>query len=340
MTSAQEQQQQMTPEEQAGAWCARLAFRGLSPDEQAEFDHWIMANPSHGELFDHALIAWRGLSAIADSPEIIAQRVNALDALRRANGKRWSTKLTINWQWALGLAAALVLIVLTFTLRPDAQPDLYATGVGERRTITLEDGSRLSLDANTKVSVLYKQDQRALTLLNGRAKFDVAKNSARPFTVTAGGRTTIATGTAFSVELLGRKLRVVLYEGRVNVVKGKQRSSNEAIGLMPGEQLVTDVSPTALPTVGRVDIASSLAWENGQLNFADEPLASAVEQLNRYSGTRIVVGDLRASAIRINGVFNAGDSRAFLDAITQIYPVRAVANDAETVILSKNHKLK
>ncbi|MEJ2459662.1 MAG: FecR domain-containing protein [Novosphingobium sp.] len=311
----------MTPEEQAGAWCVRLASGGLSPAEQAEFDDWMVEDPSHDELFDRALIAWRGISAIADSPEVIARRANALEALRRANRKRWSGKLVIGWQWGLGLAAAVVLAVFTFSSTSNVKPDLYATGVGERRIITLADGSRVSLDADTKVSVLYGKKQRALTLLNGRAKFEVAKNPDRPFTVTAGGRTTVATGTAFSVELLRRTLHVVLYEGRVNVIRAKPHSSDGTVGLVPGEELVTDVSPTAVPTVSPVDTTGSLAWENGQLNFVDEPLASAVEQLNRYSPVRIVVGDARASAIRINGVFNAGDSQAFLDAITQAYPI-------------------
>jgi transmembrane sensor len=325
----------MTPEEQAGAWCVRLALEDMSAAEQAEFDHWMTSSPSHSELFDHALIAWRGLSEIAENPEIIAQRADALDALRRANRKRWSRKLVMRWQWGLGLAAAVILIVFTFASTSDIKPDLYATNVGERRIVVLADGSRMLLDANSSVSVLYKKDQRALTLLNGRAKFEVAKNPASPFTVTAGGRTTVATGTAFSVELLGRKLHVVLYEGRVDVIKSKQSLSNGAIRLMPGEELVTDVSPTAVPTVGRVDIAGSLAWENGQLNFVDEPLASAVEQLNRYSRARIVVGDARASAIRINGVFNAGDSNAFLEALTQVHPVQSVNNGTEKVILLK-----
>lgn len=326
----------MTPEEQAGAWCARLSLGELSSADRAAFDRWIASTPSHSELFDRALQAWQGLSTIAESPEIIAQRADALDALRSANRKRWSRQLAMGWQWGVGLAAAVVLIVFTFASTADIKPDLYETGLGERRTVVLADGSRLSLDAKSRVSVLYRPDSRELVLLDGRAKFEVAKNPDRPFTVAAGGRTTLATGTAFSVETVGRTLRVVLYEGRVNVIKTDPRSPDGTIGLVPGEELVTDISQAASPSVGRVDALASLAWESGQLNFVEEPLASAVEQLNRYSRVRIVVADARASNIRVSGVFNAGDDRAFIDALTQVYPVRAVSLGSETVIMSKN----
>lgn len=350
MKAAPAQDERLTPEEQAGAWCARLATGNLPSTQQAEFDTWLTSDPVHVELFDQAVVAWHRLSAIAESPEIIAHRADALDALRRVNCERWSRNLAKRWCWGLGLAASVILIVLTFLPTTSATPDIYATTVGERRIITLADGSRLSLDANTRVSVLYKKDRRALTLLNGRAKFEVTKNADRPFTVMAGGRTTIATGTAFSVELLSRRLHVVLYDGRVEVMKGilssadtPARTGPSHIGglvLVPGDELVTDLSPSAVPTVGRADLVGSLAWENGQLNFVDEPLASAVEQFNRYSRTRITVGDDRASAVRVNGVFNAGESKAFLDAVTKIYRLQAVASGAEIVVTSRNQKMK
>lgn len=337
MRSVATQDQEMTPEEQAGAWCARLAVGELPFAEQAEFDRWIQSDSYHGKLLDQALSAWQGLTEIANRPEIIAQRADALEALRCANRSRWSRNLAKRWQWGLGWAAvaAVVLAVFSFGLPSDPEPRLYATSVGERRIITLDDGSRLSLDADTRLSVLYDERRRALTLHSGRAKFEVAKSARRPFTVTAGGRTTVATGTSFSVELLARKLRVVLYEGRVNVVMVKPGSSSGTIALVPGEELVTDISRTAVPTVAAADVAGSQAWESGQLNFVDEPLASAVEQFNRYSSRKIVVGDDAVAAIRINGVFNPGDSSAFVDAIEQVYPVHSINNGDETVVLLK-----
>lgn len=330
-----------TIEEQAIIWCTRLASGHLASAEQAEFDEWLSADSAHGEIFDRAQIVWRGLSAIADSPEIIVQRANALDALRLANRRRWTHKIRVNWQWAAALAASVVMVLSVFLwsnfpMSPHAEPEVFATNAGEQQIITLTDGSRLMLDAETKVTVLYEDDQRVLTLQEGRAKFDVEKDPKRPFSVTAGGRTTVATGTSFSVELLRRDLQVVLFEGQVKVSKAGSPSSSQSFTLAPGEKLVTDISPSALPRIEQADIPGAHAWESGQLVFIDEPLVSALEQVNRYSRTKIEIGDARASEVKVSGVFNAGDSRAFLDAITEAYALKMTSDSGRVTIVSKN----
>src|SRR3546814_16920388 len=85
----------------------------------------------------------------------------------------------------------------------------------------LDDDSRLSLDANTRVRVKYSRAGRQLWLEEGRARFEVAKDPLRPFSVAAAGKIVVATGTEFSVELLGREPPVILYEGHVAVLNGR-----------------------------------------------------------------------------------------------------------------------
>src|SRR6185437_6217178 len=78
--------------EQGGEWCVRLSTGSLSPDEQASFDKWMADDPLNREAFDQALTVWQGLHEIGDSPELISRRADALDALRRANRRRWSRR--------------------------------------------------------------------------------------------------------------------------------------------------------------------------------------------------------------------------------------------------------
>src|SRR3546814_14429474 len=109
--------------------------------------------------------------------------------------------------------AASVMLAFTvglvwFSMRPTA----YATEIGERQLAVLEDGSQVSLDAATKVNVRMKEAGRQVELLAGRAKFDVAKDPQRPFTVAAGDKLVVAVGTSFSVELIDGQVRVILYE--------------------------------------------------------------------------------------------------------------------------------
>lgn len=335
-----------TREEEAGKWCVRLAAGTLSPDEQTAFDRWMAEEPANPAAFDQALTVWQALNAVSDTPEIISMRADALDVLRRANQRRWSRRIggRGGWQGSLALAASIVLMVMggIWLLSPGAER--YSTAVGERRAFLLADGSRLSLDAQTRVAVEYEKDHRRLTLLAGRAKFDVAKDATRPFTVTAGDRTVIATGTAFSVELLDRQVHVIVYEGHVAVVRGtvpapamllriKAQPDKVATGLAPGAELIADLALPAPPQVVQADVGRSLAWEGGQLDFVDEPLGTAVERLNRYTTDKIVVADARTAAIPVNGVFNAGDPAAFVEAVSIAYGIRA-RREHEDMILS------
>lgn len=331
--------------EAAGAWCIRMAGAPLEPAEQADFDAWLAADAAHPPAFERALAVWGGLHAMEADAEVIAMRAEALEAMRDANAQRWARRPPRRaWHLAMATAACL-LLALTIALWPGRSgPVEYATGLGERRTFMLEDGSRLSLDAETRVAVDLADDRRMLHLLAGRTKFDVEKDAARPFTVTAGGRTVVATGTAFSVELLGDKLHVILYEGSVAVVRGEPPSASrllalkrspgkDAIALVPGRELVATVKAPVAPTIVEADVARSLAWEGGQLSFVDEPLGAVAERLNRYSRAKISIGDARAAAIEINGVFNAGDTNAFLDAAQMAYPLE-VRREGGTVILA------
>jgi transmembrane sensor len=185
-------------------------------------------------------------------------------------------------------------------------------------------------------------------LEQGRARFWVAKDALRPFTVRADGRVVVATGTQFSVERIGGQVRVILYEGKVAVLAersggrppepvrvGPGRAPAEQL-LKPGGELVltpnttTVAAPTAQLTPA--DLGRSLAWEGGQLVFSDEPLARAVERVNRYAEHPVVLADSAAGGVLVNGVFTADDTTAFVEGVTEAYPLDARESQGATVI--------
>ncbi len=226
------------------------------------------------------------------------------------------------------------------------QPQPYRTGVGERRVVALADGSKISLDAATEVDVRYRKDRRELRLVQGRAKFSVARDPTRPFSVAAADKVVVATGTEFSVEKLGDDVHVILYEGHVAVLSRaapdrpaaplrlKTGASTADQVLTPGRELVARVdAPVA--DVAPTDVARSVSWEAGQIVFDDEPLTSAVERINRYADQPVEVADAAAGRLRVNGVFTAGDTRAFIEGAVGILPLKAQTVDGRTVLASK-----
>lgn len=335
-----------TMEESASAWCFRLAEGKLSDAEQKDFERWLEADPAHRAAFDAAVSIWRAMEEVSLSPGLIDLRQAALASFRKANRTRWRDKY--RRRTLLGLIAATVVAALIGAgLWAWMQPDIYRTGVGERRVIMLSDGSKISLDAQTEVDVDYTRDKRTLRLVHGRAKFDVAKNPLRPFTVAAADKIVVATGTAFSVETLGNTVRVILYEGHVTVLSDRGAPTDDAPvlfkaksvtadnALSPGRELIAhNAELTAM--VVKVDPVRTLAWEGGQLVFADEPLATAVERVNRYSDKKILIADPKAAALLVNGVFTAGGTAAFVEGMTGVLPLKTETRDGQ-IVLSSAH---
>jgi transmembrane sensor len=324
--------------EAASLWCLRLSEAALSAHDQDAFEGWILEDVRNREAFEAISLLWQGMDAKADTPELIRMRADALDALGKNNRRRWSFP---HWSsrgpghryWlGLAVAATLLLLVTTGLGLFGRAGERYETGIGERRVVALSDGSRVSLDAATRVDVDYGEDGRTLKLVRGRAKFDVAHDASRPFTVSAGDRVVIATGTSFSVELLQRQMRVILYQGKVAVLDGKPASNARELrlaggggaadhALKPGSELVAyEDRPEA--EILAADIDRSLSWESGQLNFRDEPLAAAVERMNRYSDRRLVVEDPESRALLVDGVFSAGDAESFAEGVAAVLPLR------------------
>lgn len=337
-------------DEQASDWCCRLAEGQLTFEEEEEFEAWLIADPANQVALERMVSVWQGVGAIANAPPLIGERANALEAMRQAHVRRQRLSLLRRWQRPIAMAAGLaaLLVAALFFLLDDSQR--YETGTGERRFVALSDGSTLSLDAASAVAVDYDDNRRALTLLAGRAKFDVAKDPLRPFTVTAGDKMVVATGTAFSVELLRREMRVILYEGAIAVVKPSQGPAPPAPvrlaaaptgapppladqALKPGSELVSELGAETAE-VAPADVERSLSWEGGRLSFIDEPLAKAVERVNRYARQHIAI-DPAIGDLRINGVFDAGNSESFIDGVAALHDLQ-VRPQGDTLLLTRH----
>ncbi|WP_447752234.1 FecR family protein [Sphingopyxis fribergensis] len=348
MTHAANDEVSLALEERAAEWCWRIADGMLSEPEREAFDAWIRADGRHQKAFDEMVTAWEGTDAIAEMPGFLSLRAKALtmmETAREGSGKRpgpWSGRRN---RPLAAVAAMLLMMIVGGLWYLVSGPDLYRTGIGERQVVRLDDGSTISLDASSEVAVSYSADKRALTLNRGRAKFTVAKDPLRPFVVAAGQRSVVATGTAFSVELLKGQMRVLLYEGHVAVLppprSGRSPASVEAsegrsIGnqLVPGQELVANLA-SGSATIMPVDTERSLSWEGGRLIFVDEPLASAVERVNRYSDIPIIIGDAAAGRQLVNGVFDAGDTRSFVAGVTALFPIAERRQNGGTLLVSK-----
>ena len=311
---------------QAAVWRVRLAENDL--EGCPELSAWLAGDPRNMNAWKHVQDDWSLFAEHASSPELLELRSRALTHAREAGQGRWVRSRRFAIAHRLAIAAGILILAVGGLFAWMRQPDVYTTGAGERRVVTLADGSQVALDSRSEVSVQYSSHARELTLTKGQARFDVAHDIERPFSVTADGHKVIATGTSFNVDLFGPSLLVTLIEGRVVVSStpqlvdpGKVDTSLARITLDVGEQVV--FTPRAPPKVARVNLGQASAWENGEVMSDNDSLASIVERINRYAQHPVVIGDDQTAELRISGVFHTGDVEGFVNTIAAYLPVRA-----------------
>lgn len=311
----------------AAAWKLRIdewPATGMSP----EFQDWVQ-DARNLRAFEAVEKSWVDIEEFAASEELLEMRRAALNRIS-SRRQRWAP-------WT-DLARKVAAVLLVATLGGGAiyfhltEPTLYATAINEQRQIQLPDGSRIHLDSGSWLRVKYTKTARAVVLDRGRARFDVAHDRTRPFSVTAGAQTVVAVGTAFDVERLSSAVLVTMIQGRV-IVKGlssNPQGRETAVPLSAGQELVAGLRR---PFVTRpADLANATAWETGHLVFKGAPLSEAVERVNRYAQHPITV-DPSAASIRVSGIFKAGDANAFVSAVTSYLPVQAAGNTGSDLTL-------
>jgi transmembrane sensor len=338
--------------EEASAWQVYFESSGL--DTSSEFVAWLNESPLNATAWQQVRGSWSLLDEHETSDAGMELRRLALAdaaAARAANEHRWWSSIDSGRRI---VAAALVLMVVgALTTWGLTRPETYRTAMGERRIVTLSDDSRVTLDSNSEVQVRYSKERRKLVLSHGQARFDVAHDTSRPFSVQARGQQVIALGTSFNIDTLGPELRVTLLEGRVvvapesaqvDVASLRDRIINSGtiitsgsaplVQLAAGEQLA--VRAGATPEVAPASASHVSAWESGHLVFDDESLASVIERMSHYSSQRLLIADPRIADLRITGFFNAGDTAGFISTITEYLPV--IASITADGAIALNHR--
>lgn len=217
--------------------------------------------------------------------------------------------------------------VLLWNQRPVA----YQTAVGERRTITLPDGSRVTLNTNTRLAARFGGGRREVVLEAGEALFAVVHRDGAPFDVLSQGGRVRVTGTRFNVYRQANVTQVDLLEGGVTAGPAED-GSKAAVQLAPGQAV--RLSPSGRP--GPIFVAQAARiddWNNGRISFVGASLTEAVAEMNRYSRTPLRIATPSLGRLQVDGVFEAGDTAAFARAVGRLHKV-SVRTDGRSWTLS------
>ena len=313
---------------QAADWVVRLQTADLTEDQALAFDGWLSASDENARAYDAALGVMFEVEASAPR---IAFDLRRLPVPRPANSRR-------GWIAAGGMAAAatVALAILPVSLLgPRAQT--YTTAKGERRTVILDDGSKVDLNAGTRLTVTLARHERRVSMPEGEAVFDVASDHSRPFLIAAGDRTVRVVGTRFDVRRREGQLSVTVDRGVVEVRPGED-ARGRAFRLHPGQRL-DHTQGAADARVRAVQPADVYAWRTGRLIYRDQPLGDVVADLNQQYARQISLDDPALAATRFSGVLVLDDQDAVIRRLALLAPLRALPS-ARGVTLGRSDAVK
>lgn len=318
----------------ARQWFARLLAPDCSDAERADFDRWRAADPAHEAAYREVDDVWQRSAGLRDDPAIAEALHEAMQPAAAARPRR-------PWRPALAIAATLILAVAAsfmYLNAPQETPAVrYATQLGQQRTVALDDGSEVVLDTATDLRVQLGQRERKLTLQRGQADFRVHPDAERPFVVHTTGGSVTATGTQFQVRVNDHGSTVTLLEGQVKVA-GQSDEPQRVATLSPNERIVIDTGGRLgrQQPVPEAELAAIRGWTEGNLVIEEWPLQDVLAEMNRYSGTKLRLGDPALADTPISGVFKAGDPRSFAMALEYGWSIRAERRPlADEIVLSR-----
>lgn len=322
--------QQQTEHGEAERWFMRLQMGDCSRADRAAFARWRLASPAHAAAYAEVerLFGLAGQAGSDPRLQVAARAVRERmeRKRRRRNALRWAMPLT---------GAAMLVLALGIgwrTWNPTQPGQHYATATGERRALTLDDGSTALLDTDSALAVRYSRLRREVVLERGQAQFSVTPQPRRPFVVHTDLGAVRALGTQFQVRKRAGGVEVTLMEGVVEVSAPVGGGGEARVArLAPGEQLDFDAGSRWHRR--QVDLDIARGWTEGQLIFRSRPLAEAVEEMNRYNTVKIRLGQPALNNLQISGQFYGNDPTSLIQALEHGWSLRAERPSPSEIVL-------
>lgn len=248
--------------------------------------------------------------------------------------------------WVNAAIAASLLLLIGAVITPWSYqrffadtPMVYITDVGQIQKQVLSDGSELTLGANSRVSVEFTRSQRKIVMERGEVFFEVSKDAKRPFVVAAGNGLVRAVGTAFNINRRDQSVTVSVVEGVVEVSRQAAESAsdpavNHPVRLEYAQQLVYDrIGAVWQEQRDEKILERATGWREGRLAYVNERLDAVLQDINRYSARKLVLGDSALAGLSYTGTVFSGNIDDWVRGLQLTFHIRVVETDRQILLL-------
>lgn len=329
-----------------------------SKKETVKWQVWLENDPARNQVVEearsfHREIVFRGPRRAEVDTELsrLKDSVKKFEKAKKQEDKtsifRIDHKTSFSSVAAVILLLVTVLSVATFINPPDlyqsdslegAPPELItaSTQNGQQKVLTLSDGSKITLNANS--SLRYPSQYAGGNLevsLEGEAYFNIVNKTGsemRSFSVNIPGGTVEVLGTKFNVNTYEQTTEVVLVEGRVDVkMRDTLSQVKDSYVMEPG-----DLSRISLPdeSISTTKVKSDMyiAWTQDKLVFDRTPLAEVARRIKHIYGVDFQLDDPELRETLVSGSLPNNNINVFLNTLENMLD-RPVTNKNGVIVL-------
>ena len=340
--------------EQACGWIAKLDAGSLSEADTVALAEWLNIDSSHSKTLIEMAELLDNMTVLSQLSEVIP--IDTLSISNQRDKAGLGKYFKIKPVYAFSIIFLVVLIsVLSSVLLPKSKTEQILsaqTNVGELKTITLPDRTKVTLNTYSQIDLKFSEQQRKVFLIRGEAHFVVESDKKRPFIVVIGDKIVEAVGTAFNVKAKGRQIEVTVIEGIVTIKSATRPDNNvktsrsvntntngtkgqSVINVAAGHIAILTSDDEMMKSLDPISIEKKLAWQKGMIVFEGETLEQVVEEISRYTTKTFIISDREARYIRVGGYFEIGDINKMLDILEHGFSISATTTPTGTIYLSR-----
>ncbi|WP_281547059.1 FecR domain-containing protein [Pseudoalteromonas sp. PAR1] len=332
---------QPSVDEIAAGWVVKMEESDLTKKEVAELNSWLKESEANKKMLVETAFVYGHSDILKNLEKLVPLKAQSL--------KR---KKPVESKWAIPIVVSFFLVCFSFLYRLYPQDSfvtqVYSTKIGENSEFSLNDGSVVTLNTNTRISVQFSKSQRNVFLEEGQAFFNVAKDSSRPFTVSTDLGEVRAVGTAFGVYKRSEGVEVIVEEGTVAVKTSDNKFDTNNLKasldkdtfqsgtkVTAGQMVIYSSEVSKVSSISHEKLTTKLLWKKGMILFEGEPLIKVVNEFSRYSKLKVRIVDMELSSIKVDGIFNVHDIEGMLASLRLNFNIELVKESDSVVLLKK-----
>lgn len=326
------------PMAQAAKWAAYMHADEITTEGREEFSQWYAQCEQNRQAYQQIEKSWDALDyATISDPELDAEFETLVQKRGAPLTKIFSRKV------AGAIAASLIIAIGAWTVVlqgfGQGENQHYATGIGEIKTITLADGSEITLAGATTLVTHFSELRREAELVNGQAYFDIMPDPQRQFMIRTDNTEVRVLGTEFDIQKTADDVRVSVTEGVVEIVDIQDRVDQGAgavssMKLVVGEQIYVSADGEH-SAVTSFEPASLLAWREGRFEYSNAPLSRVIDEVNRYRRLKITLADPALANMPVTIAFSADQTENLFEGLELTGLIEVIRSADAIIIRSK-----